>query len=369
MKLPDIDFIKVDSKDIERSIFSSYETMTGRKLYPGNPERLFLEAIAYNIGLLKWDINYSAKQNLLAYAEGDKLDYLGELLGVERLQPVSASATFRFYLSETVSFDVVIPKGTQISGNNLIFSTSDELKIKAGDEYGDVVAYCTSKGTIGNGYLPGQINTLVNPIPYVKNAENITTTMGGADTEDDEHLRERIRLAPERFSNAGSKGAYIFHTKSAHQDIEDVSVYSLNPGEVDIVFLLKDGALPDSDMIQTVEDYLNDEKIRPLTDKVVVSSPDVVKYDISFTYYIHKDYSALVSDIESKVSEAVNDFIYYQKTKIGRDVLPEELIARLKTVEGVYRIELSSPAYIKIEQNQVAQADSISFNYGGVMDD
>ena len=49
MKLPDIDFIKVDSKDIERSIFSSYETITGRKLYPGNPERLFLEAIVLKL--------------------------------------------------------------------------------------------------------------------------------------------------------------------------------------------------------------------------------------------------------------------------------------------------------------------------------
>ena len=53
---------------------------------------------------------------------------------------------------------------------------------------------------------------------------NITLISDGADEEEAESLRERIRQAPEKFSNAGSYGAYRYHTLSAHQSIIDVAI-------------------------------------------------------------------------------------------------------------------------------------------------
>jgi hypothetical protein len=47
--LPDIQFCEIDTQAVETSLVSTYETITSRTLYPGNPERLFLEAIAYLI--------------------------------------------------------------------------------------------------------------------------------------------------------------------------------------------------------------------------------------------------------------------------------------------------------------------------------
>ena len=63
----------------------------------------------------------------------------------------------------------------------------------------------------------GQINTLVDPIAYISSVSNTTASTGGTDTEDDENYRERIQLAPESFSVAGSEGAYIYWARSAHQ--------------------------------------------------------------------------------------------------------------------------------------------------------
>ena len=47
---------------------------------------------------------------------------------------------------------------------------------------------------------------------------------GVAGDENADNLRERIRQAPEKFSNAGSRGAYRYHTLSAHQSITDVKL-------------------------------------------------------------------------------------------------------------------------------------------------
>ena len=198
--------------------------------------------------------------------------------------------------------------------------------------------------------------------------ENITISTGGTGTEDDERFRERIRLSLERFSNAGSKEAYVYHTKTAHQDIEDVSVFSPSPGVVKVVFLLKGGQIPDPQMIDLVQRHLSDEKVRPLTDQVIVQAPQVVNYDITLTYYVHKKNEALVNQIKQRVNQAIQDFINWTKSKIGRDVLPEELIRRVKEA-GAYRVEVQSPQYIQVNQEQVAHAQAIQVNYGGLVDD
>ena len=365
-----MDFVNIDTSQIEAEILKIYETISNKKLYPADPVRLILETVAYVVAILKNDINYTGKQNLLAYAKGEHLDKLGELLGVKRLQATSAITTLKFSVSKPLSFDVVIPKGTRATPDNKIFfGTIDEAKIKAGNTSVEVQARCQMAGTVGNGFLPFQINRLVDVVPYVDSVENISVSYGGSDIESDEHLRERIRLAPESFSNAGSKGAYIFHTKSTHQDIEDVSVFSPSAGVVKVVFLMKNGELPTSDLIQLVSDYLNSETVRPLTDKVVVEAPSVVSYDIDFTYFVQKKFSALISSIKTQVQQAVENFVFYQKSKIGRDVLPEELISRLKSIKGVYHIELNSPNFMEISNNQVAFASNVSFSYGGLVDD
>jgi len=364
-----VNFIDINPDLLYTESLQRLENILGRKIHQADPLNLLLSTLVYEFIVLKNDINYTANQNLLAFATGEALDRLGELVGVYRLPAQASRTTLRFYTDSPKAFDIVIPAETKATPDQKIFfKTTQEAVIKAGDTFVDVEAVCEEDGTVGNGFLAGQINMLSTPIPYIVKVENITTSMYGTDVESDEHLKERIRLAPESFSNAGSKGAYIFHTKSAHQDIADVSVFTPQAGVVKVVFILKDGVLPSADMINTVQNYLNDEKIRPLTDQVIVEAPTVVNFDIDLTYYILKDYEPLQTQIQQQVNQAVQDYIHWQKTKIGRDILPEELIARLKSITGVYRVEVNSPTYTQVSQDQLAVAQNISVNYGGVID-
>ncbi|HFC97926.1 MAG TPA: baseplate J/gp47 family protein [Thermosulfurimonas dismutans] len=367
--LPDIRFVETDAAEVERRILSTYEEITGRKLYPGNPERLFLESLAYIIAQQNFLIDYAAKMNLLAYARGGHLDHLGALLGVSRLSAQPARTTLRFEIAEPLSFPVVIPKGARATPDGkLFFATLSEAQIEPGKTSVEVEAECLEAGTRGNGFLPGQINRLVDPVAYVVKVENTTVSLGGADTESDEHYRERIRLAPESFSNAGSRGAYEFWAKSAHQDIADVSVWSPSPGEVNVCILMKDGGLPSQEILDLVTQVLSSEKVRPLTDQVTVQAPQTVSYNIDLTYYVYREYEALVSQIQQAVTEAVNAYIQWQKTKLGRDITPSVLVDYVQSVAGVKRVSVVSPAYQPLEPWQVAREGTVTVTYGGLED-
>jgi len=288
---------------------------------------------------------------------------------VKRLPAQPARTTLRFEIAEPLTFPVVIPKGTRATPDGkLHFATVDEARIEPGATSVEVKAECLTPGTVGNGFLPGQINRLVDPVAYVVRVENTTVSLGGADIESDDHFRERIRLAPESFSNAGSRGAYEFWARSAHQDIADVSVWSPAPGEVRVCVLMKDGELPSEEILSRVAEVLSSEKVRPLTDRVAVQAPEVVTYDLALTYWVHREYEALVSQIQQAVTEAVNAYIQWQKTKLGRDITPSVLVDYVQSVEGVKRVSVASPVYQKVDPWQVAREETVTVTYGGLED-
>lgn len=78
-KYPDIEFVDTDTDTLINSLIRSYELFTGRTLYPADPVRLFILWIADIIIQERINIDFSAKQNIPRYAEGEYLDSLAEL--------------------------------------------------------------------------------------------------------------------------------------------------------------------------------------------------------------------------------------------------------------------------------------------------
>jgi phage-related baseplate assembly protein len=367
--LPDIQFVPMDVNEIETNVITTYEGISGRKLAPGDPVRLFLQAVAAIIAQQRVLIDYAAKQNLLHYAAGPFLDHLGALVGVERLPAQAAKTMLRFTLSAPQLQAVTIPAGTRAtSDGKLFFATTAATTVRAGTTEIDVVAECTTAGVSGNGWQPGQINKLVDPLPWIKSVTNITTSSGGADVESDDAFRERIRQAPEGFAVAGPSEAYKYWARMAHQSIIDVSVTSPAPGKVEIRPLLQGGLIPSQEILDAVTSVCNDKRVRPLTDQVVVLAPEVVYYNIELTYYIAQANAAIVTSIQEAVNKAVNDYVTWQKAKLGRDINPSELIARVMAA-GAKRTNVVSPLFTELTSAQVAIADTITVTYGGLEDD
>ena len=91
--------------------------------------------------------------------------------------------------------------------------------------------------------------------------------------ESDDALRSRAQLALEGQTTAGPRGSYVFWARSASGDVRDVSVTSPAPGEVLVTVLShqSDGS-PSAEVLAAVDNTLNAEDVRPLTDTVLVEA-------------------------------------------------------------------------------------------------
>lgn len=379
MKYPDIEFLDTDTETIISNMIALYEETKKEagwddyKVHPASPERIFISWMAAVIVQQRILINEIAKMNVPRYAakseKEEYLDNLAELFkDIERLPASPASAIFRFYLSEPQQQSTIIPSGTRISFDGvIIFATSEVLEIKAGETSGEVKAVCTQAGTVGNGLVAGQVREVVDLFDHYGKVENITTTSGGAEKENNESYYERMRESMESFSTAGPVNGYIYYARSVSAAIEDVAAYSPTPGVVDVKILLQNQQEATEAILQKVAAALNADDVRPLTDMVTVSQPETVDFDIDVTFYIKKQDSAIASMIEAAVRDAGEKYIKWQTGKMGRDINPSYLV-QLMMEAGAKRVEVGKPTFEAVESIKVAKMQNKVILNGGLED-
>jgi phage-related baseplate assembly protein len=342
--LPDPEFFDRDVNTITAEYVDLYEKLTGKVLQPAQPERLFIDMIVYRETLLRIQGNEAAKQNLVHFAKGIMLDYLGELDKCPRLEAQPARTTLRFTLLAGQSFDVVVPAGTSRGSKDgkYFFATDALLTIPAGQLSGDVTATADVAGLAGNGYLAGEVNGEIDPVPYMASVANISITVGGADIEGDDHYRDRLLLKPESFSTAGPEGAYIFWAKSAHQDIIDVAALSPSDGVVNIYPLMKTG-LPAAEILTLVVNTLTAKKVRPLTDHVFAIAPTQVQFAIVVAVTLYDWAGDDAEAARSNIEALLQDYTDQLRAGLGYDLVIDQIKGRIQNYRGVYKSNLTSP--------------------------
>ena len=379
IKYPDIEFVETDTETIISSLIALYEELqraAGRENYqvrPGSPERLFISWLAAVIIQQRVLINETAKMNVPRYAaKSENEDYLDSLAEIfkdtPRLPASPASATFRFYISEPQQQSTIIPAGTRISFDGvIIFATSEVLEIKAGETSGEVEAVCTQPGTVGNGLAPGQVKEMVDLFDHYQKAENITTTSGGAEKEDNESYYERMRESMESFSTAGPINGYIYWTKTVSPAVLDVAVTSPEACIVDVRVILRGGQEATPAVLKEIEEALNAADIRPLTDVVTVNAPETVDFSVDTTFYIAQPNKESAAAIERAVRAAVDEYIEWQTTKMGRDINPSQL-TRMMMEAGAKRVEVRQPVFATVPEIAVGRLKSKNILNGGLED-
>ncbi|CAK7047525.1 MAG: hypothetical protein BACD_02335 [Bacteroides rodentium] len=339
------------------------------KMQPASPERVFIAWCAAIIVQQRILIEETAKKNVPRYAEGEYLDSLAELFkDIERLPATPAVATFRCYISAAQKQSVIVPQGTRITfDGEITFETVEELEIPAGQTYGDVFGKCQTAGIVGNNLAAGQVKEIVDVYEYYLKVENITKTSGGAEEEDDGDYYNRMRESMESFSTAGPTNGYIYHAKSVSAAVSDVAATSPEPGVVDVRILLQNGEKPTQTVLEEIEAALNASDVRPLTDTVTVSEPEEDQFEIDVTFYIERNSQASSTIIESDARAAVEDYISWQTSKMGRDINPSYLV-QLMMGAGIKRVEVRKPEFKVVEETHVARIvrDTMQVLNGGV---
>lgn len=375
--LPDISFVDdISYEKILNEMIADYEKKyqeaTGRKvtLRPGDKEHIHLRIEAGQYFQMYQILDNAAKMNLLKYSKGNFLRHLGAFKKTFIQEPKPAVVTARFTLSEIRKDVIYIPQGTRITaGDGVYFATDDYAEVKAGDSFVDVDCTCETVGEVGNEYIVGQIETIVDPVPYVSGVSNITKSDGGTGEESEDSFRERIFLAPSSYSVAGPADAYEYWVKQYNSAaIEDVKIYEPTEAVVDIRILLVGGALPSKTFCSGCLEYLRENPIIPLTDNDLVAAPDVVNYNLKAVYYIARSDLNNIKVIQESIEAAKETYLNWQRTKIGRDINPDALTEFVRAAGGK-RVVITSPVFTPIPETSIAMEKTVEFTCGGIEDD
>ncbi|OLF53811.1 baseplate J/gp47 family protein [Pseudomonas chlororaphis] len=368
-ELPKPVFVEIDPAATEAALIARYEAKSGKTLYPAQVERLFIDQVAYAQTRLQMAIQNAGEQSLVRFATAPILDYLGELVATPRLLAAPARCPIRFSMPAAVLQPLLIPAGTRVSTQDakITFLTDQDAIIPVGQAQVAVTATCLAAGVVGNGWAVGQISSIGNSPASGMTAINTGITADGAEDEDDDRYRERIILAPEAFSNAGSRGAYRYHALAVHQSIIDVAVHGPDDGQLDghvALFPLTNSGLPSADLLQQIKSQVSGEKLRPLCDTVHALAPTEVTYAIKarLTFYANTDRAEAMRAARA----AAEAYVVERRAGLGRDLVPEQITALLQG-NGVYRAELELPGALReLQSNEWANNTSVLLEDAGV---
>lgn len=356
-------FVTRDPAAIMAESRAQLETILGRELQPAQVEQMMLQFIVYREVLLLERFNAGMRQLLFQFSTAPVLDYVAGLVAVERLPAAHAGCVVRFTLVAGHGV-VLIPGGTRVATTDgkIIFETPDDVAVSPGTNQVDILVTAQTEGKAGNGYGAGRVTKILDPLAFVATVQNIDTTGGGSDEETDEQLRARIKLAPSQFSTAGSRGSYEFHAKSANAAITDVSISSPVPGTVLIVPLTESGDTPQQ-VINDVYNTCSAEKVRPLTDTVIVAAAVRVDYAIVVDVVLFEDMDATAA--RTGILNALNNYATGKRQKLGLDVVRSHIV-KIAKIESVYDVEVLTPAEnVEISAEQYANCTGITVNITG----
>lgn len=211
------------------------------------------------------------------------------------------------------------------------------------------------------------------PRKVISEAEPDATPPIPAVLESDDDYRRRIQLSVESISTAGPEGAYIFHALSAHELVKDASADSPAPCEVTVTVLLSEPQPSESvdntddtpaEVLAAVDNKLNDDSIRPLTDQLTVRQADLIDYEIDATLYFQPGPDRQIA-LEA-AQNAIDDYIA-ANFRLGNDIELSGIYAALHQ-PGVQRVDLRHPtASIQANRQQAARCVATTVIDGGVI--
>ena len=353
--------IESNANEILDDALKFHEEITGEKLPVGSEITFIYSTIAAMLSQTKAEMNQVALGNYLKFAKGSRLDLKGDLFGSkgDRLQANRARTTMRCYISNVVEKDIFIPPKSRFSKGELVFKNEKVGIIKSGNIYTDIEVVAEKEGKLEE-ILVGEIKSSIDRYDYFEKCENITPVTGGADIEDDEAYKERIREIPESFTTAGSEYAYKFAVKRASSLVSQVAVHSPIPNIINIYVVGDSVEKVSVEEKNKILSEVNSIKIRPLGDSVTVLDPTFMSYNIDVEYTTYKDSVFTKNILEEKIKKKLNDFT--SNFKIGEDLNIQDIIKIFKD-EGVKRVNLKLLEDIKISELEIAKCDSISIKY------
>ncbi|MDF9755483.1 phage-related baseplate assembly protein [Pseudomonas sp. TE6288] len=181
--------------------------------------------------------------------------------------------------------------------------------------------------------------------------------------ESDDALRERVQLVYEGLTTAGPRNSYILHARNASGRVADATAESPSPAVVDVTVLSLDGnGMAGPPLLAQVANYLNDDDIRPVADRVNVRSAEILPYRVEAVLHMADsgpEYETILDECRRRLEVWVNP-----RRRLGVEVARSGVDAQLH-IEGVSRVELVNWTDIRPTKAQAAWCTGIDLKRGG----
>lgn len=157
--------------------------------------------------------------------------------------------------------------------------------------------------------------------------------------ETDDELRTRAQAKIVGWSSAGSREAYKFHALNADPRVKEANADSPEPGLVRISILSKENnGVATKDLLETVNDYMQRDDIRMLTDTVKVVPCDLIDIDVRAKITLMSSTPVeFLSTIKTSFREAFSKI-----AGLGVSISRSWIISNL-FLDGVKDVQLLSP--------------------------
>ena len=347
---------------------------------------MILEAMSYREVMLRNEFNQRALAFFLATASGSDLDHWGIVFDCERLKGSKPYANYLFTLSQARETDIVIKKGLVLVDDDSIYESRllEDLVIKKGEleAAGKVeLQVFTASSDI-------ETNNITTTLPYVVNAKATAKFSSGSNTESDEDFRFRILLSMSDKSTAGSSATYKSYAYKADERIEDIKVTNgikdfstylplfLGKNEVEILdgirSLISDfstvnvyyySKIADPLMKERIEQSLNSENIRPLTDYVKVIPATEKTFAIQAVLNCEKNQEYGIIEVQALENLKTN---LNKLRKIGVSITLSEINDFLR-VPGVKEAVILNPTEnVEILSNEIGVCSEFNISTSSI---
>lgn len=349
MNNSEVHYITYDPDAIWDAMIAEYQAQGGEALYPGDEKEMLLRGVQSALVVMLAGVDTALRMDTLRYAVGEYLDIYGEKRNCPRTDATYAKIRVHWTKAAGATEESV-PSGTLVTPDGVTYFALDEaIDLTSGTE-GDATATCETAGTAGN--CVTEAGSPLNFSADVDGTGDVVAMTGylteeGADEEDDDTYRERIRTWGLTAVTTGTKNSYESAARNAHTGIKDAlckQVYAYydtsahewveyDPDQqtvtgyatracVGIYLAYDESEVSASAAIAAALSATNDAGRKPLTDMIFVHEGTKVPYTLKVT--VGHD-----GDISEAVEEAVAEYRAWQDYAYTGEWNPERLTAAL----------------------------------------
>jgi len=248
----------------------------------------------------------------------------------------------------SIGTTVIVTTEVGGSGAKLRYFVREATVLPDGSSFVFVPVRAEFKGSAYN-VVPGAIKLLETPVSGVETVANeadwITTE--GRDDEEDDALRERMRLKWPGLSRGATADAYrswALQAGASSVQVDDKA--PRGPGTVDVIITGPAGA-PSAELITTVQAFIDAR--RPQCSDARVMGPELVEVEVAGTLELDPDEGDEAS-AQGAIDERLQAWFYgsvalgVPARRPGDDAAVGQLHKLMMGVDGAYDLVLTAPA-------------------------